>query len=93
MAPEIVQERKYNEKVDVWSVGVITHILLSGAPPFFGKNTPEIYQSIVNDRPKFGRCLSRLSKEAVDFTMLMLQKDPRNRASADELLKNPWLNS
>ena len=37
MAPEIVQEQAYNTKVDIWSVGVIAHILLSGSPPFFGK--------------------------------------------------------
>ena len=91
MAPEVVQEQKYDEKVDVWSVGVITHILLSGTPPFFGKSTMEIYQSIINDQPKFGRYLPRLSKEAVEFTMMMLQKDPSKRASCSDLLKNPWL--
>ena len=93
MAPEVVQERQYDEKVDVWSVGVITHILLCGAPPFFGRSTPEIYQSIIQDQPKFGRYLSRLSEASVDFTMKMLQKDPSKRASAAELLQNPWLQS
>ena len=48
MAPEIVQEENYTEKVDVWSLGVITYILLSGRPPFFGKKKEQIFESIVN---------------------------------------------
>ena len=33
-APEIAKQEQYDEKVDVWAVGVITHILLTGCPPF-----------------------------------------------------------
>ena len=55
MAPEIVREQPYDKGVDIWSVGVIAHILLSGCPPFYGKTKQEIYRSIVSDPPKFGR--------------------------------------
>jgi calcium-dependent protein kinase len=37
MAPEIIQNQVYNEKVDIWSIGVITYMLLSGSNPFPGK--------------------------------------------------------
>ena len=37
MAPEIVREERYDKGVDIWSVGVIAHILLSGCPPFYGR--------------------------------------------------------
>jgi calcium-dependent protein kinase len=44
MAPEIIaNEKPYNEKVDIWSVGVITFILLSGRPPFKGRARDEIF--------------------------------------------------
>jgi serine/threonine protein kinase len=46
MAPEIVKGLAYDEKVDVWSIGVITFILLSGRPPFKGKNRDEIFDAI-----------------------------------------------
>ena len=37
MAPEIVQEKQYDKAVDIWSVGVIAHIVLTGCPPFYGR--------------------------------------------------------
>ena len=76
MAPEIVQEQAYDAKVDIWSVGVIAHIMLSGRPPFFGKSKQEIYKAIVNKKPDFGRVLDSLSPEAIQFTMKCLKKDP-----------------
>lgn len=49
MAPEIVNEKTYDLRVDVWSVGVIAYILLSGRPPFKGKTKQEIFNSILHD--------------------------------------------
>ena len=46
MAPEIVNRLKYDSKVDVWSAGVVTYILLCGRPPFFGKTKEEVYAAI-----------------------------------------------
>lgn len=91
MAPEIVREEQYDKKVDIWSVGIIAHILLSGCPPFYGKTKQDIYRSIVSDIPKFGRVRSQLSAEATQFVMLCLSKDPERRYSAKELLQHPWL--
>ena len=92
MAPEIVKEEIYGLKVDVWSIGVIAHILLSGTPPFYGKSTLDIYKSIAYDVPKFGRFKDNLTPAAIEFTMLMLDKDPNTRATAKQLLQHPWLN-
>lgn len=47
MAPEIILEKPYDHKVDIWSIGVITYILLSGRPPFKGRTKQEIFKSIL----------------------------------------------
>lgn len=43
MAPEIVKSLPYDTKVDIWALGVMTYIILSGRPPFKGKTKEEIY--------------------------------------------------
>ena len=91
MAPEIVYGENYDSKVDVWSIGVITYIMLTGAPPFWGKTQNAIYQSIVQKKPTFGKAKKLLSQEAMDFVMSCLDKDPAKRATAEQCLNNPWL--
>jgi len=47
MAPEIIESRNpYDQKVDLWSLGVVTFILLSGRPPFKGRGRDEIFETI-----------------------------------------------
>ena len=46
MAPELIKQQKYSEKVDVWSLGCITYQLLSGKTPFDAKNIEKINQNI-----------------------------------------------
>jgi len=42
MAPEIFNEKKYNEKADMWSLGIIMYILLTGKAPYFGNDDDRI---------------------------------------------------
>lgn len=46
VAPEIISQMKYNEKCDIWSIGVIMYILLTGIPPFNGDSDSEIFSKI-----------------------------------------------
>ena len=61
MAPEIVLGKHYDSKVDIWSLGCIVNIMLTGNAPFYGKTQNEIYKAIVNKEPKFGKAKKILS--------------------------------
>lgn len=49
MSPEVVQRHNYNEKCDVWSLGVILYFMLTGVRPFDGKKTDDIFLSITDN--------------------------------------------
>jgi len=68
MAPELIKHQRYNEKVDVWSLGIITYQLLSGKTPFDGKNIKKINQNILFKELKFpDRQWKNISENAKDF--------------------------
>ena len=48
MAPELVKEEKYDEKVDIWAIGVLCYVLLVGRPPFAGKTKEKTYENILH---------------------------------------------
>jgi protein serine kinase H len=53
IAPEVLMRFAYNNKVDVWAVGVITYILLSGLMPFDDVNRSQLYRSIIRGQYRF----------------------------------------
>eukprot|EP00667_Euglena_gracilis_P002955 EG_transcript_2961 len=97
MAPEVIAVHQtgggyYDEKCDLWSLGVLTFILLCGWPPFFGKSTSQMYQKIRNREFSFpaGTTWDRISPAAKDFVSLLLTLDPKLRPSASAALQHPW---
>ena len=76
----------------MWSVGVICYILLSGRPPFFGKNKELIFESILTKEINFQQELwSQISDEAKQFISLTLQKEQDQRPSVQQLLDSSWI--
>ena len=86
MAPEVLRG-KYDEKCDIWSIGVMTYMLLSGSPPFDGTNELEIIRSVKQCKLNMnGPLLNEISDEAKNFLLLMLNESPSERLSADQAL-------
>ncbi|KAG9146611.1 hypothetical protein Leryth_014630 [Lithospermum erythrorhizon] len=92
VAPEVLMGREYNEKVDVWSAGVILYIMLSGVPPFYGDSAEEIFEAVVRGNLRFpSKCFRSVSSQAKDLLRKMICKDVSRRLSAEQVLRHPWV--
>mmetsp|Transcript_82515 Transcript_82515/g.246051 ORF Transcript_82515/g.246051 Transcript_82515/m.246051 type:complete len:589 (-) Transcript_82515:112-1878(-) len=92
VSPDVLQGKGYTNKCDLWSLGVIVWMLLSGYPPFHGD------EKLMMAKIKAGQAdwshKSRwkpVSDNAIDFLKKLLNKDPQQRMSAQEALRHPWL--
>ncbi|KAG9489665.1 death-associated protein kinase 2 isoform X2 [Eleutherodactylus coqui] len=92
VAPEIVNYEPLGLAVDMWSIGVITYILLSGASPFLGENKQETLSNITAVNYEFDEeFFSHTSDLAKDFIRKLLVKDTRKRLAIQEGLSHPWI--
>uniref|UniRef100_A0A8B9E6Q1 Protein kinase domain-containing protein n=1 Tax=Anser cygnoides TaxID=8845 RepID=A0A8B9E6Q1_ANSCY len=92
MAPEVVSFEPVGFATDMWSVGVICYILLSGESPFQGDTDMETLSNITAAQWDFEEeTFSDISPQAKDFISQLLQKDPGHRLSSSEALLHPWL--
>jgi calcium-dependent protein kinase len=89
IAPEVLFNR-YNEKCDIWSCGVILHILLCGLPPFNGRTDTEIMENVKLAQFSFGKKFNHVSNEAKDLIKKMLNVDFEKRPSAKQCLEHEW---
>ncbi|KAF4694650.1 hypothetical protein FOZ60_007617 [Perkinsus olseni] len=91
VAPEVL-EGSYDSKCDVWSIGVIVYMILSGAPPFGGATDAQIINNVKNGRFSFeGPRWAGISDSAKAFITSLLQRDPSKRPSAVEASKHEWI--
>ena len=95
MAPEIFAEQDYGEKVDVWAIGVVGYILLSGWPPFidmYDDSEERLAQLVREARVSFDDPVwEHVSASAKDFTRKAMTKDMDQRPTAAELLQHEWI--
>ncbi|XP_027179305.1 calcium-dependent protein kinase 18-like [Coffea eugenioides] len=91
VAPEVLKRRSGPES-DVWSIGVITYILLCGRRPFWDKTEDGIFKEVLRNKPDFRRKpWPSISNSARDFVKKLLVKDPRARLTAAQALSHPWV--
>ncbi|KAJ4774462.1 Calcium-dependent protein kinase [Rhynchospora pubera] len=91
VAPEVLH-RSYSTEADMWSIGVITYILLCGSRPFWARTESGIFRSVLRADPNYDDSpWPSISPEAKDFVRRFLNKDYRKRMTAAQALTHPWL--
>ncbi|KAK3098938.1 hypothetical protein FSP39_024479 [Pinctada imbricata] len=81
-APEVLAGNTYTYAVDLWSIGVITYILLCGYEPFYCESERDQYKKILKADYQF---------DSADFVEKMLHIDPRKRLTLNHALRHPWV--
>ncbi|KAI3681902.1 hypothetical protein L6452_36708 [Arctium lappa] len=93
VAPEVLH-RSYSLEADIWSIGVISYILLCGSRPFWARTESGIFRAVLRADPNFDDIpWPSVTPEAKDFVKRLLNKDYRKRMSAAQALTHPWLSS
>lgn len=92
VAPEILWGSGYSKECDIWSLGVITYILLCGFPPFYDENQNRLFKKIRNADYSFPSPFwDKVSDGAKKFVASMINVDPEDRATAQSVLEDPWI--
>mmetsp|Transcript_3864 Transcript_3864/g.9453 ORF Transcript_3864/g.9453 Transcript_3864/m.9453 type:complete len:549 (-) Transcript_3864:106-1752(-) len=91
VAPEVLQGKGYWKQADLWSIGVITYILLCGYPPFTSPDIRDLLDMIQSGEYEYEEDYwSGVSADAKDFIDHLLVVDPDARYDVDQALKHKW---
>ncbi|CAG9826978.1 unnamed protein product [Diabrotica balteata] len=91
ISPEVLAEEPAFPQSDIWTVGVLTYVMLSGTVPFRGQDENESRQNILFVRYRFENLFQEVTQEATRFLMLLFKRHPNKRPSPDECHENRWL--
>ncbi|XP_053328120.1 striated muscle preferentially expressed protein kinase isoform X2 [Spea bombifrons] len=91
MSPEMVKGEPVGPAADIWGVGVLTYIMLSGRSPFFELDPVETENKILSGRFDIFKLYSNASQSASLFIRKLLSIYPWSRPSLHECFSNPWL--
>ncbi|XP_071615800.1 myosin light chain kinase 2, skeletal/cardiac muscle [Heliangelus exortis] len=94
LSPEVVNYEQVSYSTDMWSMGVITYMLLSGLSPFLGDDDTETLNNVLAAKWYFDEeTFESVSEEAKDFVSNLIIKEKSARMSAGQCLQHPWLNN
>jgi len=88
-SPEVWEEKPYDSKSDVWSLGCVIYEMITLRPPFQAKSMEELYKKVM--RGNYPKIPSRYSEDLSDTIKLMIQVEAGARPSCEELLKMPMI--
>lgn len=89
VSPEILKGNKYDEKVDVWALGIMLFEMLFGEDPFKISKEHELIKIVENELTLPDKI--KLSKDAHNFLLQCLKKNPHGRMDVEELLLHPFI--
>jgi len=92
VAPEVLAQKPYGKAVDVWSIGVISYILLCGYPPFYDENDANLFAQILKGEFEFDSPYwDDISDEAKDFIRSLMCVNVEHRLTCHTALEHCWI--
>ncbi|KAL1006336.1 hypothetical protein UPYG_G00071010 [Umbra pygmaea] len=92
VAPEILNYEPISTATDMWSIGVLAYVMLTGISPFLGEDKQETFLNISQTNVSYlEEELEAVDRAAITFIKALLVKEPQDRATAEECLQHQWL--
>ncbi|XP_050313945.1 calcium/calmodulin-dependent protein kinase type 1-like [Anthonomus grandis grandis] len=92
VAPEVLAQKPYGKAVDVWSIGVISYILLCGYPPFYDENDANLFAQILKGEYEFhSPYWDDISESAMNFITGLMTVNVEKRFTCKQALSHPWI--
>jgi len=83
----MIKQKGHTKSLDIWNLGVLFFELLTGRPPFEGKNQQELFQNILNFKIRWPKGFSGVAK---DLVSKLLKSDPEQRIELSQIVEHPW---
>ena len=92
VAPEVLTQQPYGKQVDLWSVGIVTYLMLRGRLPFDSKDKHVLIQKTIEARLDLNPAYwGKYTQYALDFLRKILAKDPAERLSVEQAQEHAWI--